>query len=221
MGLADGNHVPDTGGQIVPLFDDGAPGRPDGRLSVLVEGEDIVKGLHVLLVERLIAVLFHVVRVGGPLGVDVEHDKAVKAVVEGHPLHRLQGVVQIVGGGSGGVDAHTDEGALAPGGQNVSVLAVEGGHVQPPIDVIVLFGGERLVQRLLEGQQFKQAGFAAGNVHGGSSLMFFPIIPRGRRNGKRPRLAFFLPVVYHTDIDFGEEGCLCQSSAITGWACAW
>ena len=93
MGLADGNHVPDTGGQIVPLFDDGAPGRPDGGLSVLVEGQNIVKGLHVLLVERLIAVLFHVIRVGGPLGVDVEHDKAVKAVVEGHPLHRLQGVV--------------------------------------------------------------------------------------------------------------------------------
>lgn len=36
--------------------------------------------------------------------------------------------------------------------------------------------------------------------------MFFPIIPRGRGNGKRPRLAFFLPVVYHTDIDIERGG---------------
>ena len=36
--------------------------------------------------------------------------------------------------------------------------------------------------------------------------MFFPIIPRGRGNGKRPRLAFFLPVVYHTDIDIYRGG---------------
>lgn len=46
--------------------------------------------------------------------------------------------------------------------------------------------------------------------------MFFPIIPRERTNGKCPRLAFFLPVVYHTDNNMGKEGCLWQGSDITG-----
>ena len=171
MGLANGDHIPDAGGQVIPLLNDGAPGCPDGGLGIGIEGEHIVKGLHILPVEGLVAVGLHVVRVGGPLGIDVEHDEAVKAVVESHPLHRLQGVVQIVGGGGGGVDAHTDQGPLAPGGQDVTVFTVEGWDVQPPVHVIVRFGGEGLGQGLTKGQQFKGAGLAAGNVHGGSSFL--------------------------------------------------
>ena len=163
--LADGDHIPYTFGEIIPLLDDGAPCGPDGGRACLVQREDVVKGLHIFGVEGLVVGHLHVVGVGGPLGIDVEHDEAVIAVAQCDALHRLQGIVQIVGGGGGGVDAHTDEGFLSPGAQNVTVFGVEVGDIEPLVDIVVGAGQGGLLQSGGEFHQFQFVGLTGGDMH--------------------------------------------------------
>ena len=80
-------HVQQAGGQVVPLFDDGPPGGPDG--GMLANGQGVAESLQILGVEGRVVGLFHVVRVRGPLGVDIEHEEAVKAVAQSDALHGL------------------------------------------------------------------------------------------------------------------------------------
>ena len=110
---ADVQHIPDAVFQVASLFDHRAPGGPyGGRIG---QGEHIAEGLHVFSVEQGIANLFHGIRVCGPLGVDVEHEKAVVTVAQGDALDGLQGVVQVVRLGGGGVDADADQRLLPAG----------------------------------------------------------------------------------------------------------
>ena len=129
IGGANVDHIVDAGGEVVPLFDNGAPSAPDRRGSGLVQGEGVSEGLQIFPVQILVIDLFHVIRIGGPLGVDVEHNEAVVAIVEGHPLHGLEGVVQVVWGGGGGVDAYADQGLFSPCAQNVTVFRVDVGDI--------------------------------------------------------------------------------------------
>ena len=86
-GLAKLDQILHTWGQIWPLFDDGPPGGPDGRCAVLVQGEDVIKSLQIFLVKLGVIGHFHVIRIGGTLGIDIEHQKAVETVVQGDTLH--------------------------------------------------------------------------------------------------------------------------------------
>ena len=122
-------HIPDTVRQILPLFNDGTPGCPDGR--ILRNRQHIAEGFQILPVENRVADLLHIIGRGGPLGIDIEHDEAVETVAQGNPLHGFQGVVQRIGPGGGGVDADADQRILPPGAQNVSVFRVEIGGVEP------------------------------------------------------------------------------------------
>ena len=115
--------------------------------------------------EGLVADLVHVLRSGGPLGVDVKHEKAVVPVPLGDALHRLQGVVQIPRGCGGWVDANADERVLSPGAQQVPVLGVVVGDIVPLVPVVVVPGGD---QSLLEGQDLQLLGLAGWDMHGGT-----------------------------------------------------
>lgn len=52
---------------------------------------------HILPVEGLVALGIHVLRSGGSLGIDIEHQKAVVAVARRDPFHRFQRIVQVPG----------------------------------------------------------------------------------------------------------------------------
>ena len=104
----------------------------------------------------------HIVRPGSPLGVDIEHEKAVIAVVQGDALGRLQSGVQGVRGRGGGVDPDTDQGILSPGPQQVPVLRVVIGNIQPLLPVKIPLGRD---QGLLKGQNLQFLGLASGNMH--------------------------------------------------------
>ena len=72
-----------------------------------------------------VAALLHRVGVCGSLGVDVEHNKAVKAVAQGNPFHRFEGVIQIVRLGGGGVDADANQRVFPPCAQNIPIFGIE------------------------------------------------------------------------------------------------
>ncbi len=167
--LSNGHHVPDTVPQIGPLLDDGPPGRPDCRGKARAHpGEHIPEGRHVLPVEVLVAVPVHVLGPGGPLGVDVEHEEAVVPVAQGDPLDRFQRVVQLPRRGRGGVDADADEGILPPGPQQIPVVRIVVGDIEPGVPVKgLLLGGD---QGFFKGQQPQLLGLAGRNVHKGRPL---------------------------------------------------
>ena len=169
-GMAQGDHIPDAGWQVISLFNDGTPGGPHGGPACCVQGQGIVKGPHVLPVEGRVAFRLHVVGPNGPLGVDIEHEEAVKPVVQGHPLHRFQGVVQIVRGGGRGIDAHADEGVLPPGAQNITILPVVVGYIYPSCNVVIGAGLQGLSQGGIEGDHRQGLGGTGGDVHGKNSF---------------------------------------------------
>ena len=78
--------------------------------SAPVQGESVIKGFQIFLVELSIIRQLHIIWIRGPLGIDVEHHKAVEAVVQGDALHRFQSIVQAVGGGCGWIDPDADQG---------------------------------------------------------------------------------------------------------------
>ena len=113
--------------QIVPLHDDVAPRSPDGGL--FGEGQQVAESLPVLCVQGLIAGTLHVVRMGGSLGVDIEHQEAVIPVGKSDSLGGLQRGIQRVRRGGGGVDADADQGTLPAGSQNVTVFGIGIGDI--------------------------------------------------------------------------------------------
>ena len=167
-----GYEIPHAVGQIVPLFNDIAPGSPHGRSGG--KREQISESLAVFLVEQRIESLFHIVRPGGPLGIDVEHEKAVIPVGMSNALHRFQGGVQSFRRRGGRVDADADEGVLSPGAQNITVLRVCIGHIQPFFNVILPGGAQGIFQS--RGKQLQRQGVSAGegDMHGRTSVNVFP-----------------------------------------------
>ena len=87
----------------------------------------------------------------------------------GDPLHGFKGIVQIIGLGSGGVDADADQRILATGTQYVTVLRIEIGRIEPFFDVIFITWGISRFQCLPEGHQLQLLGGSFGNVHTQSS----------------------------------------------------
>ena len=161
--LPDGDHVPDTVPEIGAFFYDGAPSRPNRRGKTRPHlGEDIPKRRHILPVEGLVALGIHVLRSGGSLGIDIEHQKAVVAVARRDPFHRFQRIVQVPRRRGGGVDPDTDQGILSPGPQQVPVLRVVIGNIQPLLPVKIPLGRD---QGLLKGQNLQFLGLASGNMH--------------------------------------------------------
>ena len=81
------DHISDTVWQIVSLFNDSPPGGPDGRSAGPIQREGVIKGLHIFPVKIRVVGTLHIVWIGSPLGIDIEHDKAVIAIIESHALH--------------------------------------------------------------------------------------------------------------------------------------
>ena len=123
-----GHHLPHQAGQVIPLFNQGAPGRPHGRLGLGQHGPEPAQ---VLVAEGAVGDLVHVVGVGGTLGVDVEHDPAVEAVGIGQPFHAFQGGVQCAGLRGAGVDADADQRVSAHPAQHIAVGQVGVGLIIP------------------------------------------------------------------------------------------
>ena len=79
--LPDFDHIADAFKEISPLFDDRAPCRPYGRcVPGFGQVQCIFKSFHIFGVQIGVARFFHVVGIGGALGIEIEHDKAVKSV---------------------------------------------------------------------------------------------------------------------------------------------
>ena len=96
--LADGDHVQYAGTEIIPLLDDRTPCRPNSG-GTFGEAKNVIKGFHILIVQDGVQLFFHVIRSGSALGVDIEHDEAVKSISFSNAFDALQGVVQSVGRG--------------------------------------------------------------------------------------------------------------------------
>ena len=79
-----GHHLPHQAGQVVPLFDQGAPCRPHGGLGLR---QHSLQPAQVFIAQGAVGGLIHIVGVSGALGVDIEHDPAVKAVGGSQTLH--------------------------------------------------------------------------------------------------------------------------------------
>ena len=156
------NQIPNAVGKVCALFNDGPPGCPHGGL--IRNGEDIAKRLQILPVQGRIIDLFHIVGRGSPLGVDVEHEKAVIAVTQSDALHGFEGIVQGIGLGGGGIDANADKGIFSSGAQQIPVFRVKVGGIQPFFNVIVRRGGVGGFQSLPEGKKLQFRGGNGGNV---------------------------------------------------------
>jgi len=201
--LADGDHVGKAVLEIRALLDDVSPRRPHGGL--LGEREDVVERLHVCAVERLVAHALHVVRARRALGVDVEHEEAVVAVVFRHALHRLKRRVEPIRLGGRGIDADAHERLFPARAEKISVLRVKIRHIEPFLRVVAA-GLSAARHGVGKGQDRKLRGRSARDVrHGRSSVLprprggnrfltFYPI----RRRSASPHfggLTFFVSVV--------------------------
>ena len=163
-GAGVGGKVPHTIHQIPPLLNDVPPGGPQG--GGRGQREEIPEGPSVLRMEHRVAGPLHIVGPGGPLGVDVEHQKAVVPVGKRDPLGGLEGGVQGVRRGGGGVDAYADQGLPAPCAQDVPVFRIMVGDVQPPAHIIVRRRPEGSGQGVVKELQRQGGCGALGNVHG-------------------------------------------------------
>ena len=157
------DHVHKALGKVIPLFNDGAPGRPHRRL--LRNGQHIAKGFQIFLMQLQIAGLFHGIRVCCPLGIDIEHDKRIKSIMQGDPVYGFEGVVQVAGLGSGGIDTDADQRILSPGAQYVTVLGIEIGGIQPLVDIIIGVGRIGGFQRFPECHKLQLRGGSLGDMH--------------------------------------------------------
>ena len=113
-----GHHLPHQAGQIVPLFDQRAPRCPHGGFGL---GQNGFEPAQVFVTQCAVRHTVHIVRVGGALGIHVEHDPAVKAVGGGKTLHTFQGGVQRTGLSGAGVDADADQRVSAHPAQHIAV----------------------------------------------------------------------------------------------------
>ena len=123
-----GHHLPHQAGQIVPLFDQRAPRCPHGGFGL---GQNGFEPAQVFVTQGAVRHTVHIVRVGGALGIHVEHDPAVKAVGGGKALHTFQGGIQRTGLGGAGVDANAYQRVPAHTAQHVAVGLVCMGFVIP------------------------------------------------------------------------------------------
>ena len=127
--------IPHTVHEVIPLFDDISPCRPDGGL--LRKGQQVAEGFSVFRVKGGIARWLHVIRPGGPLGIDIEHEETVVAVIQCDPLGGLEGWIQRIRRGGRGVDPYADQGLQAAGSQNVTVLGIGMGNIEPAVYVVI------------------------------------------------------------------------------------
>ena len=167
VALAQLHHVPHAAGEIGAFFDHRAPGGPDGGPLAVCRRprQEPGKGPHILPVQLLVALPIHVVGPGGPLGIDVEHDPAVKAVSRRDAGDGFQGVVQVLRRGGGGVHPDADQGLLPPGAQDVTVFGVKIRHIEPLVGVIVS-GLAGAAQGLFKIQQRHILALRRRNMHG-------------------------------------------------------
>lgn len=128
--LPDRSHIQYAIGEISAFFDDCTPGGPEiWNSRILCEKPG--KGFHIFRMQDRIDFPFHVIRIGSPLGIDVEHDKRIITVMQSDAFCRLQGVVQAVRDGCGGIDSDTNQRMPAAGAEQITVLTVMIRNIQP------------------------------------------------------------------------------------------
>ena len=123
-----GDHFPHQAGQVVPLFDQGAPCRPHGGLGL---GQNCPEPAQIFVTQGTVRHAVHIIWVGGALGIYIEHDPAVKAVGGSKTLHTFKGGVQCAGLCGAGVDADAHQRVPAHTAQHIAVGLVCMGLVIP------------------------------------------------------------------------------------------
>ena len=133
------NHIHDTRGKVGTHFDDGAPSCPHrrGRLAPL---QHIFQGKQIFPVQIWIAILFHILRRSGPLGIYVYHHKAVVAIGPCYALYAFQCIVQMIRLCGRGVDPDGDQRFFSAGAQNISIFCIKVGNIQSSLPVISVIG---------------------------------------------------------------------------------
>ena len=121
--LPDGSHIQHAAGKISTFLNDGAPGSPEIRGGREL-GKKPGEGFHVFRMENGIQFSFHIIRISGPLRIDIKHDKRIISVMQGDAFGGLQRVVQTVRDRCGWIDADTDKGMTAPCAEKITVFTV-------------------------------------------------------------------------------------------------
>ena len=124
------SHVEDAAGEIRSFLNDRSPGGPKIRCGFQLRKQP-GKSFQVLPVENGVQFLFHIVRVGSALGINIEHHKGIIAVMQGDPLGRFQGVVQTVRYRRGWIDPDADQRVISPGAEDIAVFAVMIRNIEP------------------------------------------------------------------------------------------
>ena len=106
----------------------------------------------------------HILRAGRALGVYVEHEKTVVAVISRDALHGFERVVQSVRSCGGGIDTDTDKGAVASRAENIPVFGVEIRHIDPAAGVVIS-AVSAAFQSFGEREQLQLIGGDSGDVH--------------------------------------------------------
>ena len=165
------DHILDTAGEIVTLFNDIAPGCPNRR-TVRERGfEHVTEGIHIFGVEEFVSLALHILRARGALGVDIEHDKAVITVCERDALYGFEGVIKIIRRGGGGIDADADKRILTACAEYVSLFGVEIGDIEP-FGTVVIAPFPALRECLGKREKRKLFCRCGGNMHDMPPFLF-------------------------------------------------
>ena len=166
--VADGRHIRKAGFEIIALFHNRAPCRPNAGLFAAARKYPAER-VHVFLVQRTVKRLIHVVGVRRTLRVDVEHDKRVKPVKKRNALYGFQCVVEVIRLRRRGVDADGNERLFAGGTQYVTVFGVKIRDIKPFFAVVngAFFA---VLLRFFKCQNFGVLRVAFRNVHVGLLL---------------------------------------------------
>ena len=165
MLIADFDNLAHTKVQILPLFHNIAPRCPNGRPVARAKRKGIAECLFIFFVQKGVKMLFHVVRVGCALGVDVKHNKAVKPVKQRNALGGFERVIQIVRRGGRGVNAVANQRIFAPRAEYVTVFVIVVRHKQPAVHVVIRILQKRILKRRVKHFNFERPGFTFRNVH--------------------------------------------------------
>lgn len=87
--------------------------------------------------QRFVERQVHIVGICRPLGIDIKHYPAVVTVSGGNARHAFERIVKIVRRGGRGIYAYADERIVSASSEDISVIGIVIGNIQPLFGVIV------------------------------------------------------------------------------------
>ena len=170
-GLTVFQKIPHTVHEIIALHNDITPGGPNSRL--VRKGQQITEGFSVFLVQQRITLLFHIVRTGSTLRIDIKHQKAVIAVGMCDSLHGLKGWIQSVRCCGRGIDSDADQRFLASCSEDISIFRIGIGNIQPFGYIVFCRRNQCSLQCWVKKFQLNLIRCALRNMHGICRLLLW------------------------------------------------